>query len=141
MSLLNKTREDSFRAKIDMNGGCWLWTGRLNRDEYGCFDIGKKNYLAHRISYMFFVKDVGTLQLHHLCEVKNCVNPSHLQPITITEHLKLQKSASKTHCVNGHEYTPENTYRGPRGWRQCRICVCSWAKKYQSKKRGERVAA
>lgn len=32
------------------------------------------------------------------------------------------RGASKTHCVNGHEYTPENTYRNPEGHRSCRTC-------------------
>lgn len=27
-----------------------------------------------------------------------------------------------THCVQGHEYTPENTYRRPEGARRCRTC-------------------
>jgi hypothetical protein len=28
----------------------------------------------------------------------------------------------KTHCVNGHEFTPENTYVDPNGKRNCRKC-------------------
>lgn len=30
--------------------------------------------------------------------------------------------SSKTHCPQGHEYTPENTYRKPSGGRRCRTC-------------------
>ena len=33
------------------------------------------------------------------------------------------RSAMKTHCINGHEYTPANTYRKPTGARNCRICL------------------
>ncbi len=32
------------------------------------------------------------------------------------------KAASKTHCRQGHELTPENTYVTKEGWRQCRVC-------------------
>jgi hypothetical protein len=31
-------------------------------------------------------------------------------------------SARKTHCKRRHEFTPENTYVFPNGYRQCRIC-------------------
>lgn len=31
--------------------------------------------------------------------------------------------ANKTHCVRGHEFTVENTYRVPTGGRRCRACV------------------
>lgn len=32
------------------------------------------------------------------------------------------RNTGKTVCDNGHAYTPENTYTGPNGWRQCRTC-------------------
>jgi hypothetical protein len=33
-----------------------------------------------------------------------------------------QQLAAKTHCVRGHEYTPENIYRKDDGYRRCRAC-------------------
>ena len=40
----------------------------------------------------------------------------------VTRHGR-HKNALKTHCVHGHEYTPENTYVNPgSGWRDCRTC-------------------
>jgi hypothetical protein len=32
------------------------------------------------------------------------------------------KTRLKTHCIKGHEFTPENTYITPQGWRNCRAC-------------------
>jgi hypothetical protein len=32
-------------------------------------------------------------------------------------------NAVKTHCAKGHPYSPENTYRPPRGTRECRTCI------------------
>lgn len=32
-------------------------------------------------------------------------------------------NSSKTHCINGHEFTEENTYRAPSGRRDCRECT------------------
>lgn len=33
-----------------------------------------------------------------------------------------QFCASKAKCPQGHDYSVENTYTAPNGWRQCRIC-------------------
>ncbi len=33
------------------------------------------------------------------------------------------KRASKTHCKNGHEFTPENTKVDENGWRYCKQCA------------------
>lgn len=38
------------------------------------------------------------------------------------EGLAMSPNFGKTHCNHGHEYTPENTYWTPAGYRQCRIC-------------------
>lgn len=32
-------------------------------------------------------------------------------------------NASKTHCANGHEYSPDNVYLNDKGWRECKTCV------------------
>jgi hypothetical protein len=36
----------------------------------------------------------------------------------------------RTHCANGHEYTPENTYRKDGGWRECRQCRRDYMRRY-----------
>jgi hypothetical protein len=40
---------------------------------------------------------------------------------------------TKTHCVHGHEYTPENTRANNRGQIYCRICSCIRAQRYKAK--------
>lgn len=35
----------------------------------------------------------------------------------------LHRNARKTHCLRGHEFTDENTYRDSKGSRQCRECT------------------
>lgn len=42
--------------------------------------------------------------------------------LALGAHASGEKRRDKTHCKNGHEYTPENTYITPNGWRNCRIC-------------------
>jgi hypothetical protein len=83
------------------------------------------------------------LQIDHLCRVRECANPAHLEAVTCRENLLrgdtvTAHNANKTHCVNGHEYTPENTAITRDGCRRCRICHRAdsnrWSKKQQKLK-------
>lgn len=44
------------------------------------------------------------------------------------------RNANKTHCLQGHEFTPDNTYRKPEGGRSCRRCRMAWRKKWEAKR-------
>jgi hypothetical protein len=117
------------RCSVDENG-CWLWQGFLNAHGYGRTKWQGRNQLVHRIVYELMEAPVPDgLSIDHLCRVRHCVNPGHLEVVTSrentlrgetipAEHLK------KTHCHRGHEFTPENTYPfGPdKKWRQCKAC-------------------
>lgn|SRR5690606_5793950 len=118
--------EARFLAKIRReDGGCWLWTGGLTRTGYGKFG---GTGLAHRYAYQRFIGQIPAgMQLDHLCRNRACCNPSHLEPVTGRENLLRgdtwqARNAAKTHCPQGHEYTPENTYRYADGRRKCRAC-------------------
>lgn len=77
---------EKFESRVTRTDTCWLWTGALNAG-YGMFSMRRKTRGAHRIAYKHWI---GTppdgLHLDHLCGVKNCVNPWHLQPITPREN-------------------------------------------------------
>lgn len=115
--------------------GCIECTGGLNGVGCGQFYEGKsesnrtgKGY-AHRWSYEHYVGPIPAgLHLDHLCRNPKCVNPEHLEPVTIKENLlrgigPSARNAAKTHCPVGHPYSPENTYINPnQGQRICRSC-------------------
>lgn len=70
------------------NSGCWLWTGFVHPSGYGVIRTGNKNTYAHRCSYELFVGAVPEgLQLDHICRVRCCVNPAHLEPVTPQENV------------------------------------------------------
>lgn len=120
--------EARFFAKVDKGGpgGCWLWTGTINRSGYGTIRIGDHGaFLAHRWSYEHHVGAIPDgLVIDHLCRTRCCVNPEHMEPVTPRENQRRGLlGALKTHCRNGHEYTPENTYTRQDGRTECRTCM------------------
>jgi len=118
-----------FEARLSQAAsGCWLWTGELNRPETGYPVFGtstKKHVYAHRWSYEYHVASIPDgLQLDHLCRTPACVNPWHLEPVTPKVNMARGEYAQRTHCPQGHEYTPDNIYVRPtgRGIRICKAC-------------------
>src|SRR3990167_4799453 len=63
--------------------GCWIWMGALSKNGYGNVHVRPKNITAHRYVYTQVRGAIpSNLDLDHLCRVRCCVNPDHLQPVT-----------------------------------------------------------
>lgn len=112
----------------DQAAKCIVWTASDNGHGYGSFWTGTRVTKAHRFAYELRTGPIPDgLQIDHLCRVRRCVNPAHLELVTSAENTR-RATAVKTHCANGHEFTPENTYHTPgtsefpNGSRACRIC-------------------
>lgn len=108
-------------------GPCWLWLAHTSSEHYGHFKIGGRPTLAHRWAYKTLVGPIPEgLQIDHLCRVRHCVNPEHMEPVTPLVNTRRgetgQKNARKTHCPLDHPYDDKNTRRNPRGDRICRQC-------------------
>lgn len=121
----NVDKDGPVSARSDL-GPCWAWTAAKNKG-YGYTLFEGRTQNAHRVSYRLLVGPVPEgLELDHLCRNRACVRPDHLEPVTSRVNLLRGEGvsaihAAKTHCVNGHEFTPENTYEW-RGTRNCKIC-------------------
>lgn len=120
------------QAKIAVGDtGCWLWTASKNKGGYGQVGVAAgKPALAHRVAYQTLVGPIPEgLELDHLCRVRNCCNPDHLEPVTRQENARrgLRNGfALQTHCLRGHPLTGDNlrivrTYCGTG--RVCRECA------------------
>jgi len=129
-------------------GDCWPWTGYIMPNGYGKLTVqGRRSNLAHRLAYETFVGPIPAgLDLDHLCRVRHCVNPDHLEPVTRSENLRRSPlpnnggafHRSKTHCPQGHPYDRENTrwYRNERTCKTCRVAHSKAAYERRKQKGG-----
>ena len=117
---------DSILAKFVMpvtESGCWIWTGCLNEAGYGVVSLRNKRGLAHRVIYKEMVGPIPNgLGLDHLCRVRCCVNPRHLEPVTGAVNTDRGHARRHTQCSKGHLYTEESRYIKKDGSSVCRIC-------------------
>ena len=126
------------RFKKGIETECWEWIHTKQKTGYGVFKWNYKTFLAHRFSYENYVGSIpNKLVIDHLCRNRSCVNPNHLEPVTIYENLRrgkilvdplfgtrikngltrrrprqsklpIRTHTNKTQCINGHEKTPDN---------------------------------
>lgn len=121
------TELEAFGFYTEPGAGCWLWTGPSRDGRYGTIRCKGVVIPAHRWAYEHFVGPIPPgLEPDHLCRNTFCVNPDHLEIVTPRENVRRSESppginARKTHCIHGHEFTPENTQTW-HGKRQCRTC-------------------
>lgn len=119
---------ERFEAAVVKTDTCWNWQQTLSHKGYGdFFPTRKKRVPAHRWSYEHFVGPIPEgLVLDHLCRVRHCVNPEHLEAVTPQENTlrgvgPSAVNASKTQCLRGHALEGNNLIVRATG-RGCRAC-------------------
>jgi len=135
-----------FLSKIEFAvDGCWLWTGAVLQSGYPRIQIAGEAWPAHRVAYALFVGSLDrSLTLDHLCRVRRCCNPKHLEQVSPSENKRRGYDAQET-CRSGrHPWDPENpetTYTDPRGGRFCRQCMRDRLNSYRRRRRKALCAA
>lgn len=135
--MLEADLSSQLSSKISVNAdtGCWEWTA--GRDSYGYAKVkvrGFRTRKAHRVIYEILVGPIPEgLTLDHLCRIRHCVRPSHLEPVTRRENvMRGHHPAVVAHvtgiCVAGlHDITGDGAYVDPMtGRRRCRQCHREW---------------
>jgi hypothetical protein len=142
--------EERFWVKVDKNGPvpeyrpelgpCWIWKGATSARGYGNFGNQPKK-ISHRIAYELMVGAIpeGT-EIDHLCRVRACCNPKHLEPVTrkVNQLRGLSPTglnAAKDQCVNEHPFDEINTRITPKGRRDCRACCRERVRKVRAKRK------
>lgn len=131
--------------------GCWHYTGTINKDGYGrCGYQGKPGTNVHRVAYIEFIGPIPEgMTVNHRChdddptcpggkcDHRKCFNPQHLEAVPVRTNILNGKTPAAVNsargaCINGHEFTPANTYaRSDGGGRGCRTCRSEAAKRHE----------
>ena len=132
-------------VEVNPATGCWEWQGhRTSWGGYGQVSVRGDMYLAHRVAFTWFKRRLRNWEtIDHLCRVRHCTRPEHLEPVTMQVNTlrgisPIAVNAAKTHCLRGHAFISENIYKTPRG-RHCRSCQRSRYNTYNRKRRARSV--
>lgn len=147
MVVRDKTIMTRFFAKVSEpdSNGCMRWTGAHVANGYGQIRYDGRVVYAHRVAYELMRGPIPEgLYIDHLCRVRDCVNPEHLEPVTHKENIMRGEAPQKlwgvqsvkTHCPRNHPYSEENTYRY-QGEHQCRTCKRDRKRERRAAKRAE----
>lgn len=125
--------EERFWAKVDETDDCWLWTGTLTKEKegegYGQFKVNGRTIVAHRFAWELVNEEIpADLVVDHLCRVRRCVRPEHLELVTPYENMLRgdgfpARQARQTHCKRGHALSGDNVRVVNNGRsRRCLAC-------------------
>lgn len=118
---------ERFWLKVAKTDDCWLWVGAKSSEGYGSFRLNDKAIGAHRVAYELLVGPIPHgLTIDHLCKVRHCVNPAHLEPVTMAENVR--RAHWQETCIYGHALIE----RGGR--RVCRQCQALASRRYRQQK-------
>lgn len=120
---------DDIRRACVLTAGHWIWLGRISSEGYARCQRGKMQKFVHRMAFELKHGPIAEgLEIDHLCRIRRCVNPGHLEAVTHRENMlrspiaTVAINARKEQCIHGHEFTAENTLMERDGHRKCRNC-------------------
>lgn len=106
-----KPLAERFWAKVNKTESCWLWTGSHTKAGYGNINVGKpgENEYAHRVAYRLLVGPIlDGKHIDHLCRVRDCVNPEHLEAVTLTTNNQRAHEFYRERGGNPNNYGPHS---------------------------------
>ena len=134
---------DALALRIEIQAdGCWVWQSATTQKGYGTFKWRSTCKSVHRWVWLLTVGPVPEgLEFDHLCRVRACCNPDHLELVTHAENMARAKcragtdnhNGAKTHCPQGHEYAVHG--RVHKGRRYCVPCNIATSRQWRAKRK------
>lgn len=133
--------------------GCWEWNRALDRRGYGEVHSEGRTQRAHRVVYRALVGNLpDDLTIDHLCRNPRCVNPDHLEPVTLEENTHRQGEYYRSvrepytanpgawyqlggYCRRGHLLTAETLRVQSNGYNRCHPCKIESLKAWKDRER------
>lgn len=130
----------AFWEKVEYAGNHWLWLGAHSRSEgYGVYHCDGSTVGVHRLSWVDANGPIPDgFQIDHLCRVRQCINPEHLEPVTPGENAARSDYTSKGRqfCAQGHPLSGDNLWIAPKSKaRRCRICKAETHKRWAAQRK------
>lgn len=117
---------NNFLRRVDVTDGCWLWVGGKDMAGYGVTRMGKDHVKVHRLSYAYYIGWLdANLVIDHLCEVKSCVNPFHLEQVARGENTRravMNKHGTHDYCSRGHAWAGNAVYYSTTTGGKQKVC-------------------
>lgn len=95
-----RTKSASLEYAVEDRGHdtpCWVWAGSRQLNGYGMTSIGHRSVSAHRL---FWEREHGAIpdgaQIDHMCRVKACVNPAHMELVNAAVNIRRRPATKLT---------------------------------------------
>jgi hypothetical protein len=109
---------ERFWAKVNKSEDHWLWTGAVQSNGYGTFHFQGHQHRAPRISFYLTHGHWPEPQVDHLCAIRLCIRPDHLEEVTAFQNMRRAFGGTDAHCKNGHPRFEGSSYKDG----SCREC-------------------
>lgn len=136
LSLLNRLQR---HYTISNESGCWLWHGAKSSNGYGIIRINDHTKRAHRVMFELIKLQIpNKFELDHLCRVRNCINPDHLEVVTHRENVLRGEGLAAQHikrdkCLYGHLLLQGKLRR------LCKICKRQATRRYYYRSKSNKI--